>query len=547
MSIYNIQGDVIKAGKEVWVDDYSSIDAAILDGDIINFTSGKTYEIANSIDINKACYLKGNGCVFHADPIEGKIMYLFNVKHSDVVIENFNAESEDMYAWYNGGVTYPNTITSNIYFSRISASNIRISDISTNHLCGAVRVADDYNSESFSYSDVSIENIVCLDGVINVYIGNVVRCTANNLMLSTNVHNDTLGHAIYISRGVKHVSVSNFTIYNNYGQYGGISIHPSSSTDPNLTSYISISNGTIRSIADGSFAFQITHCQFVTISNVILESSNGAKAVSISRKANNIVFNNCFLKADNTVARCAVWEDQRQIYFNGCTFKCMVKSNGFDVLQDIQGIVFTSCVFEVRKDTSLTAPKGYLLSTHPISTSQNCRVSFYGCAVKVFDDIELKLLRSDLSMKMYIDVMNTVFDSNQNTDYLIDTSVMSGSIVNTHNVTLRNYDGIVLHDASGTYIGKVFVDGGDYKPSDTSFEIPSNESCKMSIVGKHPNMIVLKSSNGLSSIAVATYDTAGVTYINEGIQGITVSKDADSYTLTVSNSSSYSVSLVLII
>lgn len=555
MSAYDINGHPITmdTSKEVWVDNYNSIADAIADGDIINFTNGKTYEIDASIVINKQCWLKGNGCILHADPVEAVeattnvYWYMFDIKHDNVVIDGFNAYSENMYPWQNGGIVYPNTITSNVYFLRISASNVYVSNINTNHLCGAVRIADESSPEAFSYHDVSIENIVCLDGVINVYIGNVIRCTANNLMLSTNEHNDTLGHAVYISRGVKHVAVSNFVIYNNYGQFGGISIHPSSSRDSSLTSYVAISNGTIRSIAYDSFAFQITHAEHITINNVICECINGAKSVYMSGATIDVAFNGCVLKGDNAVVRQYGYMDQRQIFFNDCTFECVIKQTDFCAMIAVQGATFNSCVFYVRKDTSgtLTAPSGYLLSTYPSSTSKDYAIGFYNCTIKVADDVSLNLLKDLTTTVNDVFVDNCVFESTASPSTLIDGSLTYYSVMHIHNIIAKNYGAIVPYDANGTLLSNVLIDDLEYAKSVVEFNVLKNTSKKGKIIGKFPNIVTVFSTSGLVAIAVLTYSVSTVFYMTSQISGVNISKSANSDIFTVTNNLDYTVSVAV--
>lgn len=545
MSIYNIDGYPLTAdlSKEVWVDNYNSIEDAIADGDIINFTEGKTYEIDHGIVIDKACYLKGNGCIFHADPVEPSettrpYYYMFNVEHDNVIIENFNAYSEDLYPWQNALIIYPDTITSNVYFLLISASNVYVEHIKTDHLCGAVRIANDADAEAFSYHDVSFNDITCLNGVINVYIGNVVRCTATNLMLTTNVHNDTLGHAVYISRGTKHVSVSNFTIYNNYGMYGGISIHPSSSDDETLTTNIVVANGTVRSISDGSYGVQITCVKDILISNVKFESINGAKSVSISQKAMNITFTACDFDGSDGVIRCAVHGDQQNIVFNGCNIRCYITATGQSVMTAIQGMTFIGCHFLLLKDTDATEPNAFLFSSNPIDTAVEHGIDIADCLIEVTDDIKMRMLQENTSVASVAELSNIVVVSAASVGFLFDSGATYASTYYLHNIIAKNYTYIFDITSSSN---KIIIDDMSFARCAVEFSLPTNTTKNGRIIGKYPNIIVLQNSSGTVAVAVVLYSSSVVSYIGNSMNGITITKSANSNLFSIANTSGNAV------
>lgn len=541
--------DMITAtGKEVWVDNYETIEAAIADGDIINFTCGKTYEVNNKITINKSCYIKGNGCIFESEPREASTsnprkmddgrdtqLYIFDIVHDDVIIENFNAVSESSVYWENGGEIFTNTMSSNVYFVRVSASNVRVSGISTNHLSGAVRIADEVGNTLYSYHDVIVDKITCLDGVINIYIGNVVRCVVSNLTLSNSqAMGDARGHCIYAGRAIRHVSISNFTIYHNGGLFGGLSIHPSSTEDESLCQYVNVSNGVIYSSTEDTFAIQVTWAKNITINNVSVDADN-AKSMYVSGTVNNLFVSACDFTGASEVIQHNYQGNQREIVYSNCHIRSSGKSSDFVVLRGLEGVILQHCYIVIRNSGTYTAPVCRLLSTHQTNTSKNGNIVINDCYINVFDDVLMNLFDQETNSANVLVLNNVVIRASTvpTGTQLINNSSIYGK-VQIHNVTAENYQTIL----SPELYGSVEIDSNTTADSDKIRKVVlSNSSRTFPLKKETPNLIALYKTNDTFTIAICLYAVQNCKYITTAIPDVTITKAANSYDVTITNSS----------
>lgn len=463
MAVFDIDGNIIDSAKEVWVDDYDSVTEALEDGDIINFTTGKLYEINNKITINKSCYLKGNGCIIHSEPREADPsnprktlsgedtqLYVFDVIHDGVIIENFSAYSSAIYTWENGGELFEGTLGSNVYLVRISASNVSVKGITTREFDGAVRVADEVNNTAFSYHDIDISDITSLSGVINIYLGNVIRCTATRLRLSNSQSmQDSHGHCIYVGRAIKHATISDFVIYHNGGMLGGLSIHPSSTQDKSLCQYINISNGVIYSAQAETFAIQITWARHIVLSNITVNTES-AKSVYISGEVNDIAFVGCVFEGAAGIVSYRFQTDytngQREIVYKGCRFASQGKAQNFVLMDGLQGTMFQACDFFIPNYGSFTAPQCILFSTKPMSASKNFAVALNDCCAKTLGDVLLNLFTQENSIQNEVSVNNTSLYSAASMQSILPADSTLVSVLRVHNVTGVNY--AALYDAA---------------------------------------------------------------------------------------------------
>ena len=540
---------ITATGKEVWVDNYESIEDAIADGDIINFTCGKTYQVNDKITVNKSCYIKGNGCIFVSEPREASTsnprqttdgkdtqLYIFDVIHDDVIIENFNAVSESSVYWENGGEIFTNTMSSNVYFVRVSASNVRISGINTNHLSGAVRIADEVGNTLYSYHDVIVDKITCLDGVINIYIGNVVRCVVSNLTLSNSqAMGDAHGHCIYAGRAIRHVSISNFTIYHNGGLFGGLSIHPSSTQDANLCQYVNVSNGVIYSATTDTFAIQVTWAKNITINNVSVDADN-AKSMYVSGTVNNLFVSSCDFTGASEVIRHNYQGNHREIIYSNCHIRSSGKAADFIVLKGLEGVVLQHCYIVIRNSGTYTAPTCRLLSTHQTNTSRNGNIVINDSYINIFDDVLMTLLEQETTQANLL-VLNNIVVRASNVPagtQLINNSSLYGK-VQIHNVTAENYQTLLNSDLYGT----VEIDSNSTADSDKLRKVVlSNNSRTFQLKKETPNLIVLYKTNDTFTIAICLYAVQNCKYITTAIPDVTITKAANSYDVTITNGSS---------
>ena len=540
--------DLITAtGKEVWADNYESIEDAIADGDIINFTCGKTYQVDNKITINKSCYIKGNGCVFESEPREASTsnprkmadgrdtqLYIFDVIHDDVIIENFNAVSESSVYWENGGDIFNNTLSSNVYFVRVSASNVRVSGISTNHLSGAVRIADEVGNTLYTYHDVIVDKITCLDGVINIYIGNVIRCVISNLTLSNSqAMGDSRGHCIYAGRAIRYVSISNFVIYHNGGLLGGLSIHPSSSQDSSLCQYVNVSNGVIYSSAANTFAIQVTWAKNITLSNITVHAEE-AECMYVSSEVNNLFVSNCDFNGASEIIRHNYQGSQREIIYSGCHMRSASKAADFVVLSGLEGVIIQHCYIAIRNSGSYTSPTCKLLSTHQTNTSRNGNIVINDCYINVFDDVVMNLLEQETTSANLLVLNNIVVRASTAPvgAKLINNSSIYGKI-QIHNVTAENYQSLL----ENALYGSVEIDSNTTADSDKLRKtVLSNASVTYQLKKETPNLIVLYKTTGEYAVAICNYGVQNCYYITSAIPDLTITKDANSYDVTITNS-----------
>ena len=550
-------------GKEVWVDNYNSIEAAIADGDIINFTFGKTYEVNTSIVINKACYLKGNGCIIHSDPREADPnnprytrdgrptqLLVFDIQHDNVIIENFNATSETEYYWENGGEIFTNTLGSNVWFTRISANYVYVRNIKTENTDGAIRVVDDAHPEDFTYHDVIIDGITSLNGIINVYVGNVIRCSCTNLLLSNSQNmQDSHGHCIYISRGVKHVTFSNFTIYHNGGLLGGLSVHPSSSQNKALCSYVNISNGVIYSTMANTFAIQITWVRNIYLSNITVQADN-AESVYVSGEVNDIVFNGCTFSGGSEVVRNNFQDysgGQREIIYNSCRFTTQSKAQEYTLLKGLEGSFFKSCEFFIPNFGSYTAPVCTLFSTKPVNTSKNFNVIFDGCYVRTFSDVVLYLFSQENTVESEVIINNTTVHSSASTSSLLADGVTLYSKLRIHNLTGVNYTVICDSTTWSNSLSKIYIDSRDTLDSHSLRQtVLANSTKQFKLKKENPNIIVMYKTTGACAVAIAMYSVPNITYLTNAIDNVTVTKNGNDEFVTITNGASGSMFVSII-
>ena len=549
------------SSKEVWVDNYDSIAEAFADGDIINFTAGKTYTINDAITVNKSCYIKGNGCTIYsapreADPenpkqtLDGKdtLLYVFDIKHDNVVIENFNAYSEASVEWENGGSIFPNVITSNVYLIRVSANFVSVSGITTRQLSGAVRVADDSdNYEQFSYHDINISNITCLEGVINIHVGNVVRCTLSDLMLSNSVEmNAPEGHCIYISRAAKYVSLSNFTIYHNGGLFGGLSVHPSSSQSKALCSNIVISNGIIYTTVQDMYAIQVTWAQKIYFNSVVVDTATST-SVYISGEADNLSFNNCNFSGKSTVVRNnsgGYSGGEREIFYNNCIFKSECRENDFKILRDVEGSIFQSCAFIIRNNGTITAPTGVFIGLKYTNASKNFAVSFYDCNVRLFDDVVMDIFSQANTVENDLAFVKCIFSASLQRASLFSNSARIYGKLLIHDVIARNYSNLIDPNTLANNMSYISIDGpNEVDSSLMEYIVAANNTKSYKVRKSRPNLIILHKDGGAFAVIVISYASATVQYLTGNIDGVTVTKSANSYDFTVANTSNASVNI----